>query len=396
MRRWVSAAVGAIAMFTAADGRAQDDGYWKRAFAAVAEAQRPKVVVDRWTRGDAYWTRIIGPHSYREVGPFVVDQRLDDPKKAFAACSLYGRKPVLDHLSPACEYFLYPSTRDLPQAAEARAIYERDFAGTTGPVERIMRALKSRSGVRYELQAGATPEVLNTIVTHGYGDRTAWTIGEIYAYNNKRDPDVVQWLYDRGARLCEKDAGPPEKRFSCLAFYDPPEVFDATTIAGVLERNGFRPRTAAELDAAGHLWPWKYRPEEQRNIDFYMALLDPAARSRIMRAKIAERAALQKAADDQRTATARVAGLLPATPAENLAAARRLSEPGTSVCRPLTRDYLTYRFMATVEGASKTRLQLRAGAIRSENTEVTNVPYRDTRISPGVVFWDDAGLWSAC
>ena len=257
MRRWVNAAIGVIAMFTAADGRAQDDGYWRRAFAAVAEAQRPKVVVDGWTKGDAYWTRIVGPYSYRQVGPFVVDQRLDDPKKAFAACRSSVEKPALADFSPACEYFLYPSTRGLPQAAEARAIYERGFAGTTGPVERIIRALKIRSGTRIELQAGATPEVLNTIVTHGYGDRTAWTIGEIYAYNNKRNPDVVQWLYDRGARLCEKDAGPPEKRFSCLAFYNPSEIFDATEIAGVLERNGFRPRTAAELDAVGRLWPWK-------------------------------------------------------------------------------------------------------------------------------------------
>lgn len=45
-----------------------------------------------------------------------------------------------------------------------------------------------------------------------------------------------------------------------------------------------------------------------------------------------------------------------------------------------------------MEDASRTKLQLRAGAIRTDGREITNLPYRDTRISPGIVFWDDAGL----
>ena len=356
---WVIAAVGVIATPMSS-----------------TSAQQVTPAAGGWIEGSVFWTNIIGPHSYRRSGPFIIDERLDDPDKALAKCRRYAKNPSLDGYGSACISFLYPSTRDLPQAAEARAIYESNF-----------------KGAMEELRVGATAELLNTIVPDTLHGSVA-TLGELYAYQYNQSAELVQWLYDRSARLCEKDAGSPAGRFSCIQFYlasdgTRPRI-DATR--DVLERNGFRPRTAAELDAARRFGPGSPDRDDRRSQARYVALIAPADRARLEHGWAAEAAVR----DARRIAEARAAGLVPATPAENLAAARRLGEPDTSVCRPLTRDYVTYRFMATVEGASTTKLQLRAGAIRSENTEVGNVPYRDTRISPGVVFWDDAGLWTAC
>lgn len=373
MRQWLALVCASVWMISPCGAQTNDAPGWAEATGLIAT--------------------VLGPHRYRKMGPFVADYQLDDPKKALAACRRYpqtGYQPSF--LPEGCIVFFYPSTRTLPQAPEAKAIYERRFKGATDPVERIVSAMKAHVGEDIEIQAGATPEVLNTIVPNFAYDQNI-TVAEAYAYRNKEQPAVVQWLYDHGARLCEKDWGPPEKRFSCYGFYSMNDAqiprFDATL--DVLERNGFRPRSAAEIDRAmfaASVIPSRRMESHNR----YYALLDAPVRARVEAKRRADVAKFEAA----RLAKARAEGEAPATEAENLASARRLAEPGTSVCRPLTVEGTTYRFAATVEGASRTRLQLRAGSIRSDNREVTNLPYRDTRISPGTVFWDDAGLWSTC
>lgn len=346
-----------------------------------------------WTEATGLIATVLGPHRYYKTGPFVADYQLDDPKKALAACRRYpqtGYQPSF--LPEGCIVFFYPSTRTLAQASEARAIYEGMFKGATDPVERILRAMKAYVGEDIEIQAGATPEVLNTIVSN-FAFEQAMTVAEAYAYRNRGQPAVVQWLYDHGARLCEKDWGPPKKRFSCYSFYSMNDTmmprFDATL--DVLERNGFRPRSAAEIDRAMsmvNVVPSRRMESHNR----YYALLDPPVRVRVEAKRRADIAASEAA----KLAKTRAEGGAPATETENLTSVSRLAEPGTPVCRPLVVEGTKYRFAATVEGASRTRLKLRAGSIRSENREVTNLPYRDTRISPGTLFWDDAGLWSTC
>lgn len=363
------------------------------AAAALGGAPARETTSDGWTQATNGYERFVAPYQYRRGNAFISDLRLADPAKALKLCRRYRTDHCEnDAMAFGWEVFLYPSTRSLPQAAEAQAIYEHRFKGAAGPVARMQRALEVRLGELIELQAGATPEVLHTIVTRS-GDGLAMTVAEWYAYNNRENAALVQWLNDGGARLCEKDGDTAAERFSCINFYlmNDRSIPRHDETLDMLERNGFRPRTATELHAAAR-FAGTLRGGDERYHDRYDALLAPADRARIERIKagVAERTAAAK------TAAARASGDAPATEIENLAAVRLLREPGTSVCRQLVHQGTTYRFAARVEGASRTRLQLRAGAIRTAGQQLTNLPYRDARVSPGVVFWDDAGLWSGC
>jgi len=346
-----------------------------------------------WKEGSELYAKYFGPFRYRKNGPFIVDYQIGNPKKALSACRHFAETGYKrSAYSGACEMFLYPSGAKLPQAAEARSIYERLFERATTQPGRVAVALTLDVGADYEIMVDPSPEVLNAVYPER-GAREARTVAEAYALHNRTSPQKVQWLYDHGARLCEKDWGPPERRFSCLTFYstndDQVPHFDETL--AVLERNGFRPRSGSEvyhaIDGANLI-----REGRMDSYDRYYALLDArttaqvAARRKENEAQIAA-AKLEKA---------RAEGLIAPTDAENLAAAKRFSEVGTPVCRKLMVEGRAFRFAATVEKATRTRLQLRAGSIRSDTSEFTNLPYHDTRISPGVVFWDDAGSWSDC
>lgn len=347
-----------------------------------------------WTEvEDSDQTRIFGRRHYLRTGPFITDVRLDDPARTLDACRRYGAEPERlgrTILKWGCAFFLYPANSALPQAAEARAIYEQDFARASTQAERIARAIQSRHLADIELLAGANAETLNTFVEW---NGAAITVAELYTRFNEGSPDKVQWLYDNGARLCEGEGPPSVRRYSCQELYAINDMkwpkHDATL--DVLERNGYRPRNSVDVAAAlqsAELVPAANLPSRDR----FAALLAPADRARYeeLRAATVARGAARQEAE------ARARGEASATPEENLAAAARLAEPGTPVCRALTVNDATYRFAATVEGASRTRLQLRAGSIRAGGDELTNLPYRDTRITPGVVFWDDAGLWTEC
>jgi hypothetical protein len=131
-------------------------------------------------------------------------------------------------------------------------------------------------------------------------------------------------------------------------------------VLDVLERNGFRPHSSAELHDAMQLMQsvTPITPSQLR----YLDLILPADRLKI-------RAIL--AAIRRQEAQATIAA--------NIAAAARLGEIGMPVCQVIRIEGSDFVFRANVEGFSKTRLQLRAASIRNSNTDVINQPYGGSR-----------------
>ncbi len=367
---------------------------------------------------EAGWERLthlqstIGVVDIRKEGPFIVDKRSLDPTKSLEACRAYAAKPDPRTLDGwGCELFNYPSNRNLPQAREALEIYERQFAIAASPGERVAIANKNDLGLMWELQQHGSADVLNSFVPSN-GDGQVATLAEMIAYQNSHSPALIQWLYDRGARLCESDAPLGGKRFSCIQFYlQAGSTRSRTRIGGidatplffetldVLERNGFRPNSTGEIEAAvtwsgvaGEISPGQRR---------YFALLSQADARRVQdlaNQRRAERqsayAAEQRATQErERQSLIRSTGGRRRPDAENRVAVQRLAIRGETVCQIFTENGTSFMFRAVVEGNSATRLQLRASSIRSSASEITNYPYGDTRINPGTVFWDDAANW---
>lgn len=317
--------------------------------------------------------KIIGSYDIKVGRGFIVDLKLSEPIKALEACRLYNgdrlRYRATAH-SFGCMAFLYPSMRALPQASEAISIYEVDFLGAKTPTDRIVGAMDRGVGEYFEMLTHATPAILNSLRTWGQSNYQA-TIGERFASDNQRNPELIQWLFDKGAKPCMLDFPIPQSRFTCLQFYT---TSDQTypregimRVLDVLERNGFRPRSSVELRAAMQLMQsvTPITPSQLR----YLDLILPADRLKI-RTIVADM--------QQQEAQAAIAA--------NIAAAAKLGEIGLPVCQVIRIEGRDFVFRANVEGFSKTRLQLRAASIRNSNTDIINQPYGDTRISPGVIF----------
>jgi hypothetical protein len=335
------------------------------AVAAPSEQASPPIESD-WIKVNR-WQKVIGSYEIKTSSGFIVDLKLSEPVKALEACRLYnGNRPRYRGTAHSfgCEALLYPSMRALPQANEAISIYEVDFEAAKTPTDRIVGAMDRGVGAHRETLTRATPAILNSLRAWGQSKYQA-TIGEKFASDNERSPELIQWLFDKGAKLCALDFPTPRSRFTCLQFYTTADQTypreGVMRVLDVLERNGFRPRSSVELRAAMQLMQsvTPITPSQLR----YLDLILPADRLKM------------KAI------------------AANSAAAVKLAQVGLPVCQILRIERRDFVFRATVEGYSKTRLQLRAASIRNSNTDIVNQPYRDTRISPGVIFWDDAALW---
>ncbi len=349
-----------------------------------------------------------GVYDYRKDGPFIVDIRLLEPESTLTACR---NLKVNFHKMNACAQFHYPSSRTLPGATEALVIYEQLFADAHSPAERISIALdKSGADGDWEIRQFATPDVLNSFVPYGTDGEVA-TVAEKFAFHSAAYPERVQWLYDKGARLCMTDRPIPGKRFSCIQFFLRPDN-SSVSIGGVsrgnqpyldtiavLERNGFRPQTHAEIasavkwrDVIGSVGPGTLR---------YYSLLSPGNRHQVD--VLAEQTRREREANLAASQSAERDGLIGFTSspkrsdADNRDAIRRLAVRGQTVCRIVTENSTNYVFRAVVEGNNPTRLQLRPSSIRSTSNELENYRYGDTRINAGTVFWDDAANWrSGC
>jgi hypothetical protein len=375
------------------------------------EASRAEVALPPLDTG---WQRVArerslgGVYDYRKDGPFVVDIRLLEPENTLSACQ---NLKVNFHQLVACAQFHYPSSRTLPGADEALAAYERVFADAHSPAERISIALDtSGADSEWEIRQFATPDILNSFVPSGTKDEVA-TVAEKFAFQFAEYPKRVQWLYDKGAQLCMTDQPARSKRFSCIQFFLRPNN-SSVSIGGVflgnqpyldtiavLERNGFRPQTRAEIasaaewrDVIGSASPTKLR---------YYSLLSPTNRRRVD--ALAEQMRREREASVIANQTAERDSLIGSTSslrrsdADNRDAVRRLAIRGQTVCNIVIENSTSYVFRAVVEGNSPTRLQLRAASIRSTSSELDNYPYGDTRIHAGTVFWDDAANWrSGC
>ncbi len=361
----------------------------------------------------SYWPA-VGKVDVRKEGLFIVDKRPVEPAKALAACRVYGADPVaakvLTH-GAACEIFLYPSARKLAGANEAVAIYDRQFAIARSAADRISIAIDLNLGVEWELTNNATADALNDFVESG-NDGRQMTAGEKYASQNAWKPEHIQWLYDHGARLCELDAPQPAKRFSCIEFYlnsDSVKMSvdgaDVTSMLigtlDILEKNGFRPKSRAEIEAAVS-WSDVVGSDGPGKRRFYALLTQPDARrvADIAKQRRNDReaafAAEQRANQErERQNLIKSTGPGRRSEAENKDAVRRVAVRGETVCQLISDRGKNYVFRAVVEGNSATRLQLRAASIRSSNGELTGYPYGDTRIDAGILFWDDAANWSS-
>ncbi len=375
------------------------------AFCGTAQAQSA-TATPYWTPS-TLWKGILGTYQTHAENGMLTDVRIDNPDYTIKACRIYGGDRKKYDNSPqmyACGLFLYPSSRNLPQAAEARTLYEGDYAGLTTPQARIRRALMMRHDAELEIQQAATPEVLNSFVDY-FDQPTQITIAEFYVAINHPGAATVQWLYDHGARLCDKDAPDGAARFSCIDFYFnadhiSPKAYGVPAL-DVMEKNGYRPHTQADLKAA---FDAQVRGDDLPSIKRFIALAGPADPAKIDAVKMAE--ANARAADQRRIAAEQEANrrktdertfaiLAPLTTSQPLApAVANLEQRGLLVCRLVEADAGFFIFRARVEDVSAHRLQLRASSIRGlHNTEMTNYLYNDVRIDPGLVFWDDAANW---
>lgn len=353
-----------------------------------------------WIKIDR-WQKTIGSYEIKVGSGFIVDLRLSEPIKALEACRLYNGDRLKYRATAnsfGCVAFLSPSMRTLSQASEAISIYEVDFQGAKTPADRIVGAMDRGVGEYFEMLTHATPAILNSLRTWGQSKYQA-TIGEEFASDNQRNPELIQWLFDKGAKPCTLDFPIPQSRFTCLQFYT---ASDQTypregimRVLDVLERNGFRPRSNEELREAARLMR-AVTPKTPSQLR-YLDLIFPAVRLRMK--AIAADIARQEAEASAKYNAEEHAKLIESTAQPhssteaNSAAAVKLAQVGLPVCQILRIDGRDFVFRATVEGYSKTKLQLRAASIRNNSTDIVNQPYRDTRISPGVIFWDGAALW---
>jgi hypothetical protein len=401
--------------------RAMKFGLFIAGLSAVAAPLNAKVQVSKlsemalppleegWRRADNR-RAVLGAYDYRIEGPFIVDKQLLEPERTLAACRSNGDGSDARYWKfVACSLFLYPSAQSLAGADEARATYEGAFSGSHSPAERIAMAMSKGSfDDDWEIRKFATPAVLNTFIPFGRDGEIA-TVGEVYAFNHAGDPERVQWLYDKGARPCMIDSPTPTKRFSCIQFY---LKADGTTMSqggvykgnqpfldtiGVLERNGFRPRTKTELAAAAE---WRDVIGSNGTAkQHFLSLLSAADRRQVdaqadaaRRKQESDYAASMRADDDRLIAA--TSGESPSRPKARQIVTN-LSPRGLPVCQVITSNGRRYVFRAVVEGNGGGRLQLRASSIRGSGSELANMPYGDTRVDTGTIFWDDPHKWSS-
>ncbi|EGD59869.1 extracellular solute-binding lipoprotein [Novosphingobium nitrogenifigens DSM 19370] len=357
-------------------------------------------IEDGWKRITAFGGS-VGVYDIKMGGVWRQDIRLWEPKKALAACLEYGANPhSASSGSLGCELFLYPSSRELPQAAEALGVYEKQFEGAQTPAARLEIALRKHLGVGFEIQKSPTPEVLNHLVSYWQGSMVS--LGELVAYTNDGAPEIVQWLFDHGAKICDNSGSGSAPRFSCINFYINADN-SSTNVPGegwtnrpflqtlaVLERNGYHPHSANDIELTANALASSPTPSIWRLHDLFSPgdwqRVKALAASRIAANDAAALALRQKIQAQQNEVAA-----------TNQQAAARLGVKGQTVCRIIYENGENYQFRAYVEDRSATRLQLRAASLRNFHAELANYPYADTRISPGTIFWDDAGNWnSAC
>lgn len=353
---------------------------------------------------EAGWERrthaadLLGVYDRKLGDAWVEDFRPLEPDKALAACRAFAADK---RSSFGCELFLYPSGRNLPQAAEAIAIYEREFAGVSNPAVRLTIALRRDLGVNWEVQQLATPQVLNHIAAFDSDDRL-FTLGERIAFRRADKPGVIRWLYDHGARICDNAGLDSAKRFNCISFY---AQADAALIGfsgpyqqtlDLLEQHSFRPHWPSEIEWAGSMLAGASccGPSELR----YLALFSAADRRKVEVIATRKRAEAQASVaawqQQERTRQLGPSSVARHSPAENRLAIGQLASRGNAVCRVIFAHGTNFAFRAVVEGNSATRLQLRAASIRNAESQINDYPYADTMINPGTVFWDDAANWA--
>jgi hypothetical protein len=381
----------------------------------VAKSPKAKVLPEieqGWKRQAAY-RETVGAYDYLRDGVFVKDMRTLEPEKALKACRALGSGDQDKWLNGlGCLLFTYPANDNLPQAAEARDIYEQQFAGARTPAERVSMALDKRMGEMRELAKNASPAVLNSFVNNGSNGEVA-TLAEKVIFQDRTNAPLLQWLYDRGARLCMIEAPPGQRRFSCIQIYLQAHQIrqkmedgswsnqPAIDVLDTLERNGFRPQTASELKSAAN-WMDVQGSNEPHKARYY-ALISPTNRRSVDRMAVdikrdRDQKYAAEVAKQQRAEQDELRGAVAAprhSAASNQLAVRRLGQKGQAVCQFIQIDGATHIFRANVEGTGQTRLQLRMGSIRGKGSDVLSFRYGDTTVSPGLVFWDDAANWQS-
>jgi hypothetical protein len=370
----------------------------------AAEIELPPVD-PTWKRADAMRAK-IGAYDYRHDGLFTVDIRPLEPARSLAAC----RSGEEYWRLRACELFLYPSADSVAGAEEARQLYEQEFQGKQNPAERIAWAIQTQGlSADWEIRKYATPDVLNSFVLK-YNGPEQITVAEWFAKDNDAYPQKVQWLYDRGAQLCMKDPPMAVERFSCIQFYLGLERRSINiggvsmgnrpfleTIA-VMEKNGFRSQTKSEIASAAS---WvdvlgSDGPTKQR----YYNLLTPALKRQVEALAAVKQRERRETYDRERQTEHNE--LIRQTSSSGSTGRSRtritvMAERGLPVCQVVSSNGREYVFRAVLEGRGGKRLQFRASSITAPGSEVRNMPYADTRVDLGTIFWDDPEKWwSGC
>lgn len=355
-------------------------------------------VTEGWQRGKYKFA--YGAIDFKRGSPFVEDVRPLEPKKALQACR--------DGNLFACSLFNYPSAEQMAEAQEAKSIYESIMETASSPAGRIALAFMKGGDPDWEIRKVATPEVLNAFIKSGDRDIT---VAELWADRRNDSPEGVQWLYDHGARLCELDGPSLENRYTCYQIYSKANQSVVVTSDGrpanepfiqvldVMERNGFHANSKAELHAIINFRMTLGRKSQTELRYFALpGSKDQATIARAIEAEEKKWAAVNADREDQE-----LLGLLRETDRSGRAdfavvsAAGARLQRGQLLCRRVMVNSVPFVLRANLEDRVGNRLQLRTASLRGRHAVADGMQYRDARISPGSIFWDNIDGWmSGC